>query len=105
MSTDPINIYVFQQQGAANRTLTISASIGHHLGGRLAHDMDHIERAVDGVSDCDGALGGLGLHLLRPTQLVALWPRDAQRQHLLRPLPSASGDGDNKAAGRLLETL
>lgn len=84
--------------GGSKPTLTISACIRHHLGGRLAHDMDHIQRAVDGVGDGDGSLGGLGLHLLWPTQLMALGPCDAHRQHLLSPLWSPSGDGDNKGA-------
>lgn len=89
--------------GGSKPTLTISACIRHHLGGRFAHDMDHIQRTVDSVGDGDGSLGGLGLHLLRPTQLMGLGPRDAHRQHLLSPLSSPSGERDNKAAQRLKE--
>ncbi len=62
---------------------TISASISHHLRCRFAHDVHYIERAVSSMGDSDGALCGLGLHFLRTTHLMALWTRDAQREHTL----------------------
>lgn len=48
--------------------------------------MDHVQWAVDSVSDGDGSLSGLSLDLLWPTKLVALGPRDAHGQHLFSPL-------------------
>lgn len=76
--------------GGSRVPLTIPACTSHHLGGRLAHDVDNIERAVDGVGDGDGPLRSLSLHLLWSTHLVALGPRDAQGQHLLGPLSGPS---------------
>lgn len=71
-------------------TLTTPACLSHHLGRRLAHDVDNIEWAVDSVGDGDGPLGGFGLHLLWSTHLMALGPRDAHGQHLLGPLAGPS---------------
>lgn len=76
--------------GGSRVPLTIPACTSHHLGRRLAHDMNHVEWAVDSVGDGDGPLSGLSLHLLWSTHLMALWARDAQGQHLLGPLSGPS---------------
>lgn len=72
-----LSIALFKQQMATKPTFTFSACISHHLGCRFAHDMNHIQRAVDSVGNGDGPLGGLCLHLLWSTQLMALRPCDA----------------------------
>ncbi|KAG7255261.1 hypothetical protein CRUP_002948 [Coryphaenoides rupestris] len=64
------------------------SAVGAQAGrdGLPEHHASWGERTVDGVGDGDGSMGGLSLHRLRPTHLMALGPRDAQGQHLLSPL-------------------